>query len=128
MAVNISDVFAFIELNVLDKSSWEKAAEVQVTAIKQATIHLERWYPIVELNAEIVAYQSIWEVEGADPALKYQKQGVKYVSDGGERIDYEKRDRVAPDVREILGPPAFEVIEELDESEEPVELFGGELL
>lgn len=128
MAVNISDVFAFIELNVLDKSAWEKASDVQVTAIKQATIHLERWYPLTELTDDVVAYQSIWEVEGADPALKYQKQGVKYVSDGGERIDYEKRDRVAPDVREILGPPAFEVIAELEEEDEPVELYGGELL
>jgi hypothetical protein len=123
MSVNISDVFAFIELNVLDKSAWEKSSDVQVTAIKQATIHLERWYPDTELNAEIVGYQSIWEVEGADPALKYQKQGVKYVSDGGERIDYEKRDRVAPDVREILGAPSFEI-----EDEATVELYGGELV
>ncbi|WP_034757788.1 hypothetical protein [Rossellomorea vietnamensis] len=127
MAVNVSDVFAFIEQNVLDKSAWEKANNQEI-AINQATIHLTRWYPLTDLTADVVAYQSIWEVEGADPALKYQKQGVKYVSDGGERIDYEKRDRVAPDVREILGPPAFEVIEELEEEEEPVELYGGELL
>lgn len=127
MAISVSDVFAFIELNVLDKSSWETASNQEI-AINQATIHLTRWYPLAELTADVVAYQSIWEVEGADPALKYQKQGVKYVSDGGERIDYDKRDRVAPDVREILGPPAFEVIEELEEAEEPVDLYGGELL
>ena len=122
MAVNVSDVFAFIELNVLDKSAWEKS-EAQATAINQAVLHLERWYPDAVLDAEIVAYQSIWEVEGADPALKYQKQGVKYVSDGGERIDYSERNRVAPDVRDILGAPSFEI-----EDEAPVELYGGELV
>lgn len=108
--------------NILDRKAWSGSAEKEI-AVTQASRNLVRWYPDVELTDETVAYQSIWELQGMDPALKFQKQGVKSVSEGEDRIDYLARDKVAPDVREILGPPAFELTEEA-----PVILEGGRLI
>lgn len=115
-------VFLWIQDNVLDRKAWEDSEE-QPIAFNQAIRNLNRWYPTVELTDEVVAYQAIWELQGMDPALKYQKQGVKSVSEGEDRIDYLTRDKVAPDVREILGAPVYELVED-----EPVILEGGRLL
>jgi hypothetical protein len=117
-------VDAWIQDNSLEAKVWNDSTQQQI-AYNQALRNLQRWYPEkIEFTDEVVAYQVIWEIQGMDPALKYQKQGVKYVSDTGERIDYETRSRVAPDVREILGPPLFELEEEVA----GVELYGGELI
>jgi hypothetical protein len=114
----------WIQENSLEAKVWNDSSQQQI-AYNQAIRNLQRWYPEeTEFTDEVVAYQVIWEIQGIDPALKYQKQGVKYVSDSGERIDYLERDRVAPDVREILGPPLFE----LEEGVAGVELYGGGLL
>ncbi|WP_370221999.1 hypothetical protein [Cytobacillus sp.] len=108
--------------NILDRKDWVSSEEKEI-AVTQATRNLQRWYPGVLITDELLAYQAIWELQGIDPALKFQKQGVKSVSEGEDRIDYLDRDKVAPDVREILGPPAFELIEEA-----PVILEGGRLV
>ncbi len=118
----LETVDAWIRGNVLDRKAWDASAEKEI-AITQSTRNLVRWYPESELTDELVAYQAIWELQGMDPALKFQKQGVRSVSEGSDRIDYLSRDKVAPDVRDLLGPPAFELIEEA-----PVILEGGRLL
>ncbi|MBG9603957.1 hypothetical protein ABE25_17915 [Cytobacillus firmus] len=118
----LETVDLWIQGNVLDRSAWDRSSEKSI-AVLQAERNLARWYPDSEITDEFVAYQAIWELQGMDPALKFQKQGVKSVSEGEDRIDYLARDKVAPDVREILGPPAYELIEEA-----PVILEGGRLI
>lgn len=118
----LETVDLWIQENVLDRSAWGRSSEKSI-ATTQATRNLQRWYPAVPLTDELLAYQAIWELQGMDPALKFQKQGVKSVSEGEARIDYLDRNKVAPDVREILGPPAFELIEEA-----PAILEGGRLV
>ncbi|KIL46936.1 hypothetical protein KP77_25050 [Jeotgalibacillus alimentarius] len=122
----VETVGAWIASNVLDSQAWDEAAKKDL-AFVQASRNLTRWYPEVPLTDETVAYQAIWELQGLDPALKFQKQGVKAVTDNGERIDYTSRDKVAPEVREILGPPIFEVVEH-EAEEEALPQFGGMLL
>lgn len=100
----VATVGAWIQANVLDSSAWDTATKKEV-AVTQAIRNLLRWYPDTELTDELVAYQSIWEIQGTDPALKFQKHGVKSVGDKGESIAYGERDKVAPEVREILGDP-----------------------
>lgn len=119
----LEEIEVWIQSNILDTKPWDDAAKKEI-AVVQSTRNLERWYPGIELTTEIVAYQSIWELQGLDPALKLQKQGVKSVSEGADRIDYLKRDRVAPEVREILGAPLYEQ----EESEPTVILEGGSLI
>lgn len=116
----------WIALNVLDSQAWDDTAKKDL-AVVQASRNLTRWYPDDELNVEHIAFQAIWELQGLDPALKYQKQGVKSVTDSGERIDYESRDKVAVDVRDLLGPPIYE-IEESESEEEMQPQHGGFLL
>ncbi|MGM0776916.1 MAG: hypothetical protein ACQEXE_10430 [Bacillota bacterium] len=118
----LETVDLWIQGNILDRKAWVDSSEKGI-AVLQAERNMNRWYPDAELTDELVAYQSIWELQGMDPALKFQKQGVKSVSEGSDRIDYASRDKVSPDVREILGPPAFELIEEA-----PVILEGGRLI
>lgn len=113
----------WILANVLDSKAWIDSVQKDL-AVVQASRNLIRWYPTVDLTEETIGYQAIWELQGLDPALKYQKQGVKYVSDNGERIDYLPRDKVAPDVRDILGAPFYELEEE---EESPIQ-YGGALL
>jgi hypothetical protein len=117
MLPTVETVGLWIIENVLDSAAWDNS-EKQKLAVTQAIRNLERWYPEVELTDELVAYQSIWEIKGTDPALKFQRQGVKAVSEGSDRIDYDAREKVAPDVRGILGAP-------VDES---ITLEGGALL
>ncbi len=121
----VETVGTWIASNVLDSQAWDDAAKKEL-AVVQASRNLLRWYQEVPLTDETVAYQSIWELQGLDPALKFQKQGVKAVTDNGERIDYTSRDKVAPEVREILGTPFFEIEEH--ETEEAPPQFGGMLL
>lgn len=118
----VDEINAWIQSNVLDSQVWDKSEKKEV-AIVQAERNLKRWYPEVELSNEVLSYQVIWELQGVDPAIKYQKQGVKMLDDSGERIDYgdRTRDVVSPEVREILGTPLFE-------REETVILEGGILL
>lgn len=118
----IISVDEWIRNNVLDKQVWEINTEQIDVAFTQATRNLTRWYPSVELTDELVSYQSIWELQALDPVLKYQKHGVRAISEGNDRIDYLTRDKVAPDVRDILGAPSYET------SEETVILEGGMLL
>jgi hypothetical protein len=115
----LESVDAWIQANILDSKVWDNSKK-QELAVTQATRNLYRWYPEVDLTAEVVAHQAIWEIEGTDPALKFQKHGVKSVSEGEDRIDYLTRDKVAPEVREILGVPSYELTE--------VFLEGGSLL
>lgn len=111
------EVNLWIEGNVLDTDAWDKKPVKQPLAVKQAERNLARWYPSVVLTVEIIALQSIWEMQGLDPALKYQKHGVKSVDDHGEGVTYSGiRDVVAPDVRELLGTPAFEIVPDDDDS------------
>ncbi|KON88950.1 hypothetical protein AF332_20600 [Sporosarcina globispora] len=118
----LETVDLWIQGNVLDRKAWSDSTEKGI-AVTQATRNLVRWYPDTDLTDELVAYQAIWELQGMDPALKFQKQGVKSVSEGSDRIDYSTRDKVSPDVRDTQGPPAFELIEEA-----PVILEGGRLI
>lgn len=122
----VEAINTWIQGNVLDSKPWDDSSK-QELAIKQAERNLNRWYPDSELNEEVISYQAIWELQGIDPALKYQKQGVKYISDNGERIDYSSRDKVAPEVREILGIPFYEQ-EEVEQEAASVTLHGGMLL
>jgi N-acetyl-anhydromuramyl-L-alanine amidase AmpD len=115
----LESVGVWIQANILDSKAWDNSNK-QGLAITQATRNLERWYPEMELTDEVVSYQAIWEIQGTDPALKFQNQGVKSVSEGSDRIDYHTRDKVAPEVREILGVPSYELTE--------VFLEGGSLL
>lgn len=116
--------------NLLDTDAWDRASERrQAVAVKQSERNLVRWYPDAELTPEIVSYQSVWELQGLDPALKYQKHNVKSVADNGESVSYKdgERDVVAPDVRALLGPTADELAEL--EAEEAQRLqYGGALV
>ncbi|MUG45522.1 hypothetical protein [Paenibacillus woosongensis] len=124
------EVADWIAANMLDTEAWDRGTEQrQTVAIKQAERNLARWYPDVVLTAEIVAYQTVWELQGIDPALKYQKHNVKTVSDNGESISYKDGERslVAPDVRALLGSTADELAEE--EAAEAAQLqYGGALV
>lgn len=122
------EVNAWIAINVLDSEAWDKAKKPAV-AVTQAERNLARWYPAVVLTLPMVAIQAIWELQGIDPALKYQKHNVKTVTDNGESVSYKDGERpaVAPDVRDMLGPTA----EELEEEEAASALqkqYGGYLL
>lgn len=116
--------------NLLDIEAWERASEQrQTVAVKQAERNLARWYPDAELTTEVVAYQSVWELQGLDPALKYQKHNVKTVTDNGESVSYKdgERQTVAPDVRELLGPTADELAEQEAEAAAALQ-YGGALI
>lgn len=118
----LEEVEIWIQSNVLDRKAWEDSTEKAIAVI-QASRNLTRRYPDKELTDEVVAHQAIWELQGLDPALKYGKQGIKAISEGQDRIDYQNRDKVAPEAREILGAPSLELVEEA-----PVVLEGGILL
>lgn len=118
----IDTVGAWILDNILDTAAWE-SSDKQEIALNQASRNLMRWYPDVELSDELLSYQVIWELQGLDPVLKYGKQGIKAISEGSDRIDYLTRDKVAPDVRDILGSPAYEKT-----ADEPVLLDAGRLV
>lgn len=115
---SVFEVNEWIAVNVLESEVWDQNADKQGKAVIQAERNLQRWYPTALLTSEVVAYQAIWELQSLDPALKYQKQGVKSVSDNGERIDYTERDKVAPEVRQLLGPS-------VDEINDNPPLYGG---
>ncbi len=117
--IDVSSVAMWIDENMLDKTAWTEAERPDI-AVTQSIRNLNRWYPGVELTDEIVAYQSIWELQGLDPALKFQKQGVKSIRERGDEINYGDRDKVSPEVKELLGAP--------QDKSEYVPLFGGELL
>lgn len=111
------EVNLWIAENVLDTEAWDKKPLKQPLAVKQAERNLARWYPAAVQTVEIVSLQAIWEMQGLDPALKYQKHAVKSVDDHGEGVTYSGiRDVVAPDVRELLGTPAFEIVPDDDDS------------
>ncbi|GBG09508.1 hypothetical protein PAT3040_04158 [Paenibacillus agaridevorans] len=116
--------------NMLDSEAWLRAGEQkQSVAVKQAERKLALWYPEYELVVAVVTYQALWELQGVDPALKYQKHNVKTVTDNGESVSYKdgERDVVAPDVRALLGPTADELAEQ--EAEEALRLqYGGALI
>lgn len=118
----LESITLWIANNLLDSDAWDKSEKKQL-AITQATRNLTNWYPEVILNDEHVSHQTVWEIQGLDPALKYQKQGVRAVSDAGERIDYLERSKVSPEVYDLIGAPAFELVD----SESPLQ-FGGYLL
>lgn len=118
----ITSVDNWIRENVLDSQAWNNNTDQIGVAFAQAVRNLNRWYPSIELTDELVSYQSIWELQALDPVLKYQKHGIKHISESGDRIEYNQRDKVAPDVRDILGAPSFET------AEETVILEGGMLL
>ncbi|NUU62695.1 hypothetical protein [Paenibacillus agri] len=122
------EVSTWIADNVLDTAAWDKLPLKQPLAIKQAERNLTRWYPTVVLTVELVSLQAIWEMEGLDPALKYQKHSVKSVNDNGEGVTYSGiRDVVAPDVRDLLGKTASEIAEE--EAAGGTDLqYGGSLI
>ncbi|QWU17390.1 hypothetical protein SAMN04487895_104224 [Paenibacillus sophorae] len=121
------EVAAWIVGNVLDTEAWDKKPEKQPLAVKQAERNLSRWYPEVELMVEVVSLQAIWELQGLDPALKFQRHAVKSLNDNGEGITYSGiRDVVAPEVRELLGKPAFELAEEAEDAPGPQ--YGGCLI
>lgn len=120
----VETVNMWITLNLLDSEAWIKS-DKQPIALIQAIRNLSYWYPETVLTDELVSYQVVWELQGLDPALKYQKQGVKAVSDSGERIDYTVRSKVAPDILDLLGIPAYEIQEE--EQESPLQ-YGGFLV
>jgi hypothetical protein len=108
----IQEVSDYIAVNILDSSVWDKASvELQEKAVKTTERNLIRWYPSATLTVDVVSFQTIWELQGLDPALKLQKQGVKSVGSDGESITYRSRDKIAPDVREVLGDPAGERLE-----------------
>lgn len=124
------EVGDWITDNLLDTEAWERATEQrQSVAVKQAERVLSRWYPDAELTAELVAYQSVWELQGLDPALKYQKHNVKSVSDNGESVSYKDDERpvVAPDVRDLLGLTIDELAE-LEAEEASQRQYGGALI
>lgn len=116
--------------NMLDSEAWLRAGEQkQGVSVKQAERNLARWYPEAELVVAVVAFQAVWELQGIDPALKYQKHNVKQVTDNGESVSYKdgERPEVAPDVRALLGPTADELAEQ--EAEEALRLqYGGALI
>lgn len=120
----VETVSQWILLNLLDSEAWDKSPRKEV-ALTQAIRNLSYWYPETIISDEFVAYQVVWELQGLDPALKYQKQGVKHVSDSGERIDFLARPIVAPEILNLLGLPLFEI--EVTETESPLQ-YGGYLL
>lgn len=105
-----TEVGAWIDANMLDSDAWDRSIK-QVVAVVQAERNLARWYPDVALTVDHVSYQTVWELQGIDPALKYQKHNVKQVTDEGEQVSYKDgiRDIVAPDVRDLLGSTAEEI-------------------
>jgi hypothetical protein len=106
---SIEEVSDYITNNILDSSAWDKAIQpMQEKAVATAERNLSLWYPSTSLTVDVVAGQAIWELQGLDPALKLQKQGVKSVGSDGESITYRSRDKIAPDVREVLGNPSDE--------------------
>jgi hypothetical protein len=123
----IQEVGDWIAGNLLDSEAWDKATDQKrAVAIAQSERNLSRWYPDKDaFSVEIVAYQAVWELQGIDPALKYQKHNVKTVTDTGESVTYKDGERpaVAPDVRELLGPTADELAEH-----EALRQYGGVLL
>lgn len=110
MPFTSTEVGVWIAANMLDSDAWDRSTK-QAVAVVQAERNLARWYPDVALSVDHVAYQTVWELQGVDPALKYQKHNVKQVTDEGEQVSYKDgmRDIVAPDVRELLGPTAEEI-------------------
>lgn len=115
----------WISENLLDTEAWERtSAQRQSVAVRQAERVLARWYPDAELTTELVAYQAVWELQGIDPALKYQKHNVKQVTDNGESVSFKDGERpsVAPDVQALLG-----AIGE-DDEEETLPQYGGALI
>lgn len=128
--MNAQEVGDWIAANMLDTDAWDQASETkQAVAVKQAERNLARWYPKVAQSVDVVSYQTVWELQGVDPALKYQKHNVKTVSDNGESVSYKDgtRDVVAPDVRELLGPTDEEMAEQ--EAEEAAQKqYGGALV
>lgn len=115
----VESVDVWIQANILDSSVWDDSPK-QSLAVTQAIRNLQRWYPEAEVTDELTAYQAIWELQGLDPVLKYQKQGVKSLRERGEGVDYLERDNIAPEVKELLREP-------LGRSDN-IPLFGGELL
>lgn len=120
----VETVGLWITLNLLDSEAWDKSLKKDL-AVTQAIRNLSYWYPETLPTDEFIAYQAVWELQGLDPALKYQKQGVKAVSDSGERIDYVSRSKVAPEILDLLGTPLFEL--EITEEESPLQ-YGGILI
>ncbi|WP_127580845.1 hypothetical protein [Paenibacillus koleovorans] len=123
-------VDSWIAANLLDTDAWDQVSEQkQTVAVVQAERNLARWYPAAELVVALVSYQAVWELQGNDPTLKYQKHNVKSVSDNGESISYKdgQRDVVAPDVRQILGSTAEELKAEEEAAAEQRQ-YGGELV
>lgn len=122
------EVGKWIESNLLDTDAWDRSGK-QSVAVVQAMRNLTRWYPNVELTVDIVSYQTIWELQGIDPALKYQKHNVKTVTDNGETVSYKDGERpvVAPDVRDLLGPTADELAE-LEAEDAAQKQYGGALI
>jgi hypothetical protein len=125
------EVADWITSNLLDAEAWERASEQkQSVAVIQAERKLSQWYPKINpMAVSIIAFQSVWELQGIDPALKYQKHNVKTVSDNGESISYKDgaRPDVAPDVRELLGPTANE-LSELEAEQASQRQYGGALI
>ena len=121
----VQEVGDWIAGNLLDSEAWDKATDQKrAVAVTQAVRNLSRWYPDTNVfSVEIVALQAVWELQGLDPALKYQKHGVKTVNDGGESVTYKddvERPALSPVVREILGPTAEELASQ--------QQFGGVLI
>jgi len=124
------EVADWIAGNLLDSDAWNRADEQkQSVAVVQAERNLTRWYPDQVFDVSIVAYQAVWELQGVDPALKYQKHNVKTVQDHGETVTYKDGERpvVAPDVREVLGPTADELADQ-EAEEEANKQYGGALV
>lgn len=124
------EVADWIVTNLLDTEAWERASEKkQSVAVIQAERKLSQWYPKINpMAVSIIAFQSVWELQGLDPALKYQKHNVKTVSDNGESISYKDgvRPEVAPEVRDLLGPTANELSELEAQATQPQ--YGGALI
>ncbi|CAM3706357.1 hypothetical protein COLU111180_04115 [Cohnella lubricantis] len=124
------EVADWIADNLLDSDAWDRANEQkQAVAVKQAERNLARWYPAAALDVSLIAYQAVWELQGVDPALKFQRHNVKTITDNGESISYKDgvRDSVAPDVRQLLGATADEIASgEAENGSTP--LYGGVLL
>lgn len=125
------EVAHWIATNLLDAEAWERASEQkQSVAVTQAERKLSQWYPKINpMAVSIIAFQSVWELQGLDPALKYQKHNVKTVSDKGESISYKDgvRPEVAPEVRELLGATAHE-LSELEAEQAAQRQYGGALI
>lgn len=125
------EIADWITSNLLDTEAWERASEQrQSIAVVQAERKLANWYPTINpMAVSIIAFQSVWELQGLDPALKYQKHNVKTISDNGESVSYKDgiRPDVAPDVRELLGATAHE-LSELEAEQAAQRQYGGALI